>query len=236
MLCVLFLLGPAETVSGKYLQHSAEYRAQYPSKRVAVWTADVGDLCTLIEKNGATPELWVRLGDALLKDGQADLAYRAFHRAHRARPKDGAFGKTMQARKKQCTFVPDTVIQAEEREAKLWVQALQNFERERLSAGADPRDRTEFYARYGDATVNMWAHIRARRLSFAGGACGILVGLAYLICSGVLRRRSLWLPVAVAVACLLGPVALGQTGLFYVGAVVALFGAAVVFWRSGRRE
>ena len=50
-----------------------------------------------------------------------------------------------------------------------------------------------------------------------------------------LSRRSLWLPVAVAIACAFGPSALGQTGLFPVGAAAAFLGAAVVFVRSGRR-
>jgi len=230
VLAVVFvlLLGPGETISGKYVQHSAEYLERYPA-RVAPLPAplpsDVDSLCRLIEAGyPAHPELFAALGEALFRAGRKELAYRAFHRAHRLRPKDALWGRRMQARQDACPRVPNAVIANEEKQAAFWVARLQEYERTRLARDEDPRDLALFFERYGRPEADLRAHARARRFSWAGGIVGLVVGLVFGAASRRLSRRAAVVPLAVAALCLAGPALVGQVGLFYWGAAFATAG------------
>lgn len=235
----LLLLGPGETLAGKYVQHSPEYLERYPARAAtlpAPLPSDVDSLCRLIESGQAGhPELFAALGEALLRAGEKGLAYRAFHRAHRLRSDDAAWGRRMQARKDACPRVPDRVIRAEERQAAFWVARLQDFERDRLARGEDPNDLALFYERYGRAEADLAAHARGRRLSWIGGAVGILIGAAFLAASRRVPRRFAALPLVVALLCFVAPALVGQAGLFYWGAAFALAGGAVAAALGKRR-
>lgn len=238
LLALLLLAGPAETISGKYVQHSDEYlraRPVEPPRLPDPLPDDVDALCALIQGGHATPELYAALGDALLAQGDKALAYRAFHRAHRARPKDTDWGKRMQARKYECERVPDAVVAAEEREARVWVAALQEYERDRLAAGEDPDDLAAFYERYGRPGDNLWKVMRAWQLSGAAGIIGFLVGLAGMIFARFVPRASAFVPALVVGLCLVGPALVGRTGLFHWGAGFAGAGTIAVLVFGRRR-
>ncbi|MHC4547915.1 MAG: hypothetical protein ACYTEZ_03990 [Planctomycetota bacterium] len=237
-LLVLVFLGPAETISGKYLQHSPEYRQLHPAPDRPLpvpLPTDVDPLCRLIEAGPWTPELFAALGEALLRNGKAALAYRAFHRAHRLRPQDAAWGRRMQARLARCPRVPAATIRDEEAEAAFWVARLQEYERDRIARGEDPADLTGFYERYGRPEDDLRAFSRARRLSWVGGVVGVLIGVALGAAAPRLRRRAAIFPLAVAALCFAGPALVGQTGLFWWGAGFALAGALLVL-AFGRRR
>ena len=171
---LLLLLGPAQTLSGKYVQHDEEYLRLYPVATPPLpdpLPARVDDLCALIEAGRPTPRLLAALGEALLARGDKELAYRAFRRAHRMKHPQP---RRMVARMDACPRVPERVIAAEEFEAKVWVDALRSFERARIAAGEDPRDLTAFHEQYGRPGDDLNAIIRRRRLTF-------LVGLAAVV-------------------------------------------------------
>ncbi|MHC4816470.1 MAG: hypothetical protein ACYTF8_00220 [Planctomycetota bacterium] len=241
MLVVVFalLLGPGETISGKYVQHSAEYLERHPAPVAALPSplpSGVDSLCRLIEAGRhEDPELFAALGEALFLGDRKDLAYRAFHRAHRLRPKDAAWGRRMQARKDACPRVPTAVIREEERQAAFWVAKLQAHERECLARGQDPNDLTMFHERYGRPDADLSAHARARRYSWVGGVVGILIGIAFGAASRRVARRAAVLPLAVAALCLFGPPLAGQAGLFFWGAACATAGALAVLAFGKRR-
>ena len=231
------LLGPAETIAGKFVQHSEEYLALHPAPPPPPGKppAEVSDLCGFIEAGGATADAFAALGDALLRATEKGLAYRAFHRAHRLRPDDTRHGRTMVLRKQACVYVPDRVIGAEQRAAKIWVNALQAYERSRIESGKDPDDLDEFHARFGRAEDDLWRHIGARRRSWAGGIVGLLVGAAFLLGARRFPRKLALVPLLVAGVCAFGPAALGQTGLLYHGAAGALAGGVAVLALGRRR-
>lgn len=239
MLAVVFLLllGPGETIAGKYVQHSPEYLERYPARPAPLPTplpSDVDSLCRLIESGHSDqPELLAALGEALFRADQKALAYRAFHRAHRLRGRDGAWGRRMQALEDACPRVPDRVIREEEAQAAFWVARLQDHERERMARGEDPNDLTLFYERYGRPESDLAAHARGRRLSWIGGVVGILIGVAFFAASRRVPRRFAALPLVVALLCFVAPALGGQPGLFPWGAAFALAGglATVAFGR-----
>lgn len=219
LLITLLLCGPAQTISGKFVPRP-------PSLVPQIVTKEVDALCIAIESGHETPEIFADLGAALLERGDKELAYRAFHKAHRLRPKDAAWGTRMQEQKYKCARVPDRVIQAEEREAELWRKAL-------AADGGDPAD-TDFYDRFGRPEENMWSVMRARRFSGAAGIIGFLIGA---MCAGFgrwLPRRAWVVPVLVGASCLAGPPLVGKVGLFYWGAGFAFAGAVFVLF-FGRR-
>jgi len=229
LLLALLLLGPAEAIAGKVVRHSDEYLERYPANRPPLpdpLPDDVEALVALVEAGHETPELFLALGDALRARGDGRLAYRAYHRAHRARPRDGGWGRILVARKDLVPPVPHERIRAEERAAEFWVRKLQAYERKRLAEGRDPRDRAPFYARYGRPESDVRAVMRARRLSGAVGLLGLFVGAVFLVSARWMPRRGAWLPLLVGLGCLSGPVLAGRTGLFYWGGAVALAGAA----------
>ena len=241
MLAVVFvlLLGPGETIAGKYARHSAEYLELHPAPVAALPSplpSDVDSLCRLIEAGRPEdPELFAALGEALFRADRKQLAYRAFHRAHRLRPKDATWGRRMQAREDACPRVPTAVIREEERQAAFWVAKLQAHERERIAQGNDPKDLTVFHERYGRPDADLSAHARARRYSWVGGVVGILIGIAFGAASRRVARRTVVLPLAVAALCLAGPSLVGQVGLFYWGAACATAGALAVLAFGKRR-
>ncbi len=228
-LLALTLLGPAQAIAGKVVRHSDEFREKYPAKALAPLPDplpdDVEALVAFVEAGNETPEVFLALGDALFSRDEKAIAYRAYHRAHLQRPKDGAWGRLMQGRKDRCPPVPHERIQAEENAAKVWVHALKEHERERLERGQDPRDLTDFYERFGRQDDNMWTVMRARRLSGLGGIIGMFVGAVFVLLARWMPRRGAFLPLIVGLVCAAGPALVGKTGLFYWGAGVALFGA-----------
>ena len=188
-LALLLLLGPAQTISGKYLQHSKEYLREYPRAPVALpapLPGGVDELCRLIEAGHATPGLFAALGEALFARGDKELAYRAFRRAHKLGHKDP---RRMIARMDACPRVPDKVIASEEFEARVWVDALQSYERARIAAGKDPRDLTEFHERYGRPEDDLNEVIWRRRLTFLGGVAVVIMIVAALVLWMVKSRR-----------------------------------------------
>lgn len=200
-LVVLVLLGPAETVSGKYYKHSAEFSKLYPAPPVALpepLPDDVDSLCRLIEAGHATPRLYAALGEALFARGDKRLAYRAFDKAHRivegmdaAQRSGQPDARGLVARKDACPHVDARVIRAEEREAKIWVDALQSFERARIRKGKDPRDLAEFHERYGRPEDSLAAIVRARRMKFLLGAAAVMLGLVAVcvVAVAIARKR-----------------------------------------------
>ncbi|MHC4930778.1 MAG: hypothetical protein ACYTGV_01120 [Planctomycetota bacterium] len=228
LVAALLLLGPAETIAGKYPQHSPEFLERYPIRAIALpdpLPRDAEALCRLIESGHATPRLFAALGEALLARGQSELAYRAFDRAHRGGHPDPAH---VARRKDACARIPDSVIRAEEVEAERWVEALQAFERSRIRRGEDPRDRTEFYSRFGRPEDDLYTIVRAHRLSWAAGVAGFLIGLGFAVASRMLRKRAAVVPLVAAALCLTGPPLVGMTGLFFWGAGFSAAGGAMV--------
>ena len=241
MLVAVFvlLLGPGETIAGKYVRHSAEYLERHPARAAPLpdpLPSKVDSLCRLIEDGRHDhPELFAALGEALFLGDRKELAYRAFHRAHRLRPGDAAWGRRMQARQDACPRVSNAVIAEEEGQAAFWVGRLQEFERERLARGEDPDDLTLFHERFGRSEADLRAHARARRFSWAAGVVGLLIGVAFGVASRRVSRRVGALPLVVAALCLAGPALVGQAGLFYWGAASATAGAIAVL-AFGRRR
>jgi len=238
LLLVVLLGGPAQAIAGKYVQHSEEYRRARPASPVVrpdPLPPDVAGLCALVEAGLGDREVFLALGDALRKEGDAELAYRAYHRAARLGGDDAAWRREVRARQDDChAYVPDAVIAAEEAEAAQWVAALQAYERRRLLHGEDPDDLADFYNVYGRPETSLVAVARRRRLSFVGGVVGVLLGGCCLAWSRRLRRRAALLPLGVALLCALGAVLTGVIGLFPVGAGAALLGGLAVALR-GRR-
>jgi len=211
-LLLLLLCGPAETIAGKYVP-----RDDAPEG------PGVAALCARIEAGADTPESFAALGRLLLERGEPALAYRAFHKAHRMRSDDPAWGRRMIALKEDAKYVPDPVIEAEEREARAWREALRRFR------NAHDGDLEIFYERYGRPEESMAVVMRARRRSWIGGVAGALIGVAFLAGARLVPRRAALLPLAVGALCLAGPSLAGRTGLFYWGAGFALAGAAAAF-------
>ena len=183
----LLLLGPRETLAGKFPGHAPEYLERYPAAPVPLpdpLPGEVDALCRLVEAGHATPEVYAALGDALFAKGEKGLAYRAFHAAQ-------AKGDArMQERKDRCGYVDPRVIEEEERRARVWVSWLQEYERERIRRGEDPRDLGPFHERYGRAEDDLEEIAQARRMRWVGAmAAGILGAAAILGLVLFLRRR-----------------------------------------------
>jgi hypothetical protein len=236
LVAALLLLGPAETVSGKYVQHSPEFLERHPIRAIALpdpLPREAEALCGLIESGHATPQIFAALGEALLERGESALAYRAFDRAHRGGHPDLAH---IARRKDACARVPDSVIRAEEVEAERWVEALQAFERSRIRRGENPRDLTKFYSRFGRPEDDLYTMVRARRLSWAAGVAGFLIGLGFALASRILRKRAAVVPLVAAALCMAGPPLVGMTGLFPWGAGFSAAGGVLVLALGRRRE
>jgi len=195
VLLAVLLLGPAETLAGKYPGHAPEYQELHPAEPVPLpdpLPADVDALCRLIEAGHALPEVYAALGEALLARGDGGLAYRAFHRAQALRPDDAAWTARMQERKDQGEYVSPKVIEEEERQARFWVARLQEYERERIREGLDPGEKGPFYDRYGRPEDDLAALARELRAQWATKVGAILLAVALLL-GGlllVLRRRA----------------------------------------------
>ena len=104
------LLGPRETLAGKFPGHAPEYLERYPEAPVPLpdpLPTDVDALCRLVEVGHATAEVYAALGDALFAKGEKALAYRAFHAAQAK----GDVG--MQEKKDRCGYVDPLVIELE---------------------------------------------------------------------------------------------------------------------------
>ncbi len=226
LLC-LVLFGPGETIAGKYIQHSEEYReARGGSTGIRLARMPrVEDFCRAIERNGPSWELMSRLGVALLAKGETGRAFRAFERARELGHPDSTW---VEAQKDRCKRVPQTTIADERKEARLWVEALQNYERAQLRQGRDPDDLEEFYARYGKPEENMYAVMRARRLSFVGGVIGVLLALGLIAASRALPRKAALVPFVIAGVLALAPSWLGQAGILLWGAGFLLASAVAV--------
>lgn len=175
---VLLLLGPRETLSGKFPGHAPEYLERYPGAPVPLpdpLPKDVDDLCRLVEAGHGTPEVYAALGEALFAVGERALAYRAFHAAQVL----GAPG--MQEKKDECGYVDPSVIEEEKRLARVWVARLEEYERDRIRRGEDPRELGPFYERYGRAEDDLAAVAQARRTTWGLAAGGTLLGLAAIL-------------------------------------------------------
>jgi len=206
-LLVLILAGPAQTLSGKYVPRT-------PVPLPAALPGTVDALCRLVEAGHEKAPVYAALGDALFARGDKELAYRAFDKAHRLGHDDGV---GLVRRKDDCPHVPDERIRAEEREARIWRDALDSFRRSGRS------DMGEFYERYGRPEDDLNAIIRARRISITGAACGVVVGFAFALLARRMRRRAAAVPAIVGALCLLGP-----GGILYWGAGAAFVGAVAV--------
>jgi hypothetical protein len=225
--------GPAETISGKYVQHSVEFELRQPAMPHPGFPEhpSIEQLCAKIEYGLHVPASMALLAERLFENGQGELAFRAFHRARELGHTDPAW---IESKKDLCPRVPLEVIKSERREATEWVKQLQNFERKQLAEGKDPADLTEFYLLYGSAEDDMGAVMRNRSLSFLGGVFGVVVGLAFGLVSRLLRRKFALVPLLVGIGLALAPMALGQPGILRWGAGTSLAAAALV-WMFGRR-
>jgi len=234
LLVLAALGGPAQTISGKYVQHSDEYIAKYGTEPPFVPSSEnpgIDELCALIEIGSGYPGMMAKLGETLLENGEGELAFRAFHRARELGVKRTAW---IENKKDQCPRVSMDVIRAERTEADEWVKQLQNFERKQIAAGEDPDDLAEFYLLYGRAEQSMAAVMHNRRVSFLGGVIGILIGLGFGAASRALPRKIMVAPLLVGIALAFAPIVLGQPGILRWGSGAALAGAALV-WMFGRR-
>jgi len=189
----LLLLGPRETLAGKFPGHAPEFLERYPEAAVALpatLPTDVEALCGLVQAGHGTAEVYAALGEALLARGEKGLAYRAFHAAQATG--DPGLKTRMQARKDLCGHVDPRVIEEEQRQARAWVHALKEYERDRIRRGVDPRDLGPFHERYGRAEDDLEAIIHARRRTWAVAMAVGLLGAAAIL-GGVLflskRRR-----------------------------------------------
>ena len=232
---MILFFGPAQTISGKYIQHSPEFVEAYPAPATAVpepLPEESAALARLIRQAGPSVRLFVALGDALYAEGDTALAYRAYDRAHRMDPPDPV---AIQKRKNRCRPVSEKIIRREEHEAKVWVEALQSYERACLREGADPRDLEPFYRRYGRPEEDLTRIIRARQLAFWSGALSLLFGAALIIGSARVRRRIAALPLALAALCLVGALVARDPPPYLLGAGV-LAAAAVAVGMRGRQS
>ncbi len=182
---VLLLLGPRETLAGKFPGHAPEYLERYPAAPAPLpdpLPGDVDALCRLVEAGHGTSGLYAALGDALFARGEKELAYRAYHDAQ-------AKGDArMQEKKDRCGYVDPLVIEEEKRRARVWVLWLQEYERDRIRRGEDPRDLGPFHERYGRAEDDLEAIAQARRKAWAVAMAAGLLGTAALL-GGVLFLR-----------------------------------------------
>jgi len=228
-LAVLLLFGPAETLAGKYprpLGAHGPLPAQPVPPLPDPLPESVDALCRCIESGHAEPALFEALGESLLRDGRAALAFRAFDRASRA---DDADRARLERRKAACGVLVDReVIEAEERLARVWVAALDEYRRAQVAAGRDPADLEPFFERYGRPEQNMLAVQRAVRWSFVGGAVGVLVGVAFGAACRRVPRAAALLPFAVAAACYAAPSLLDRRGILPWGAGASAAGGIVV--------
>ena len=237
MLAVLLLLffgGPGQIVAGKYIRHSEEFLRLHPQPAIAVpdpLPKDPAALARLIEGGNATAALFEALGDALSAQGDSALAYRAYDRAQVLSPRNGA---ALQRKKDRCEPVSPGVIDRERREATIWVDALQSYERARIKDGEDPRMLDEFYERYGRPEDDLAALVRARQIAFWAAALGLGLGLAFVIGSTRLRRRLAAIPLAFAALGLLGALRSPAPQPYFWAVGALLIGAAAVALR-GRR-
>jgi hypothetical protein len=219
LVLLLLIGGAAEVIAGKSIRHSEEYLSMYPPAAIEVpkeLPTEVDALCDLIEKAGPDARVFAALGDALAAAGKGGLAYRAYDRAQRL-----GFEGDLQARKNRLEPVPRSVIEAEEREAKAWVNGLQEYERERIRRGEDPRELGPFYERYGRPEESLATVVRVRQTAFWAAALSTVLAIAFLIGGGRLRRRVAAFPFALALLCLLGLLLGGPRGP-YVWATIAL--------------
>lgn len=237
---LLVLLGPAQTLSGKYIQHSEEYikllRPTYGLLPPLDAGTSVEGLCAHIERGDHRARLYRGLGEGLAARGDKGLAHRAFRKAHLlAEEMDRGFKQQMLQRKFDMGPVSEEQIEREEKEAREWVHFLQEYERTQIAAARDPNDLEGFYAMYGRPEDDMYRTMWRRRTSFLIGAAGVLVGLALLLFSRRIVRLFGGIGIVVAIGCALGPGALGQVGLFYWGAAFSCAGGiAVLLW--GKRS
>ena len=236
---LLVLLGPAQTLSGKYIQHSEEYLKLHPfpagaeQDRLTINGVETMDsLYWRIEHGAHDARTYELLGEALAERGDNGLAHRAFRKAHaQAEEMDRGFKQQMLQRMFDTGPVSKELIEREEKQAREWVRALQEYERKQIAAGRDPNDLETFYAMYGRPEDDMYRTMWRRRASFLIGAAGVLVGLALLLCSRRIVRLFGGVGIIVALSCALGPGLLGQVGLFYWGAAFsAAGGLAVLLW------
>jgi len=192
---------------------------------------DPAKLAQLIERGSGTTAVFEALGDALSAQGDSALAYRAYDRAQLMK---GADGVALQRKKDRCEPVSERVIERERHEAKVWVDALQSFERARIAAGEDPRDLTEFYEQYGRPEDDLEAIIRSRQLSFWAATLAIGLGLAFLIGSGRLRRRIAALPLALAVLCIVAALMSRDALPYFIATIALIVGAGALALRGKR--
>lgn len=231
-LLLLLVLGPAQTIAGKYYQHSDEYMKQYPQKSVALpqeLPNAVAALCALIEAGHTSPQVYAALGEALLRDGEGALAYRAFDRAQRRKHADPNY---IVARKDASEYVTEATIRGEEREARIWVDALQSYERAAIRSGRDPGNLDAFHERYGKPEDDLNRIIRMRRVSFLGGMVGIFVGVLFASRATRLRKRAAAIPLIVAAISFVTPLIMGFAGLLVLGGCFATAGGLLVSARG----
>lgn len=190
--------------------------------------SDVEGLCRMAETRGLSPVLLAALGDALVREGAPELAYRAFDRAQRMGHPDGA---TLQRKKDTLVPVSESTIRAEEHEGKVWVHNLQNYERARINAGEDPRDLDRFFEQWGRAEDSLPALIRQKQVAFWTAALTTILALALVIGSGTLRRRASFVPFLISAACLPG----APAGPFvWSASVLAISGVTILI--RGKRD
>ncbi|MCK6458462.1 MAG: hypothetical protein L6Q95_01045 [Planctomycetes bacterium] len=190
LLALLLLAGPRETLAGKFPGHSPEYLELHPQAPVPLpepLPQDVDALCRLVEAGHGTAAVYEALGDSLAMRGESALAYRAFRKAH-ARSEPAAKAR-LQEKKDRCEFVPEAVIEEEERRAAVWVGWLGEYERDKIRRGEDPRDLAGFHARYGRAEEDLAEVAQARRVRWAVAMALGLLGAAAILGFVLLRGR-----------------------------------------------
>ena len=136
---LLVLLGPAQTLSGKYIQHSEEYlklvKPRYGVLPPRGSTNSVEVLCAYIERGDHSAKAYAMLGEALAERGDNGLAHRAFRKAHaQAEEMDRGFKQQMLQRMFDVGTISKEQIQREETQAAEWVHFLQEYERKQIAA------------------------------------------------------------------------------------------------------
>jgi len=225
---VLLLLGPAQTIAGKYPHPPPGAAAEALPDPLP---SEVAALCALLERGHDEPAVWGALGEALLADGRGRLAYRAFRkgqrRAHAEHRTDLALA--LQARCAACPPVPDAVIAAEEAEGAAWAGAYAEWEKDRRARGLPVDDRASFYARWGRPEDDLAAIVRATRVAFLGGvavgAAGLVVAVGVI--SGRFARGAAFGALLLGGVALAAPLLLGRTGLLTGGGALAVACGAV---------
>jgi hypothetical protein len=140
---------------------------------------DADELCRLVEAGHGTPAVFEALGDALLARGDDALAFRAFRKAHANALGDAK--RRLQEKKDRCGHVDPRAIEDEEAQARVWVAALQEYERDRIRGGEDPRDLAPFFARYGRAEDDLREIAHARRKTWGIAMAAGLLGAAAIL-------------------------------------------------------